>query len=143
MTTYLNPYLNFRGNAREAMEFYETVLGGELKLSTFKELGGASGPDDENLIMHAQLETTSGFMLMGSGVPPHMDYTLGVNNFSVSLSGDDEVELTDYWQKLLDGAEIGMPLSKAPWGDSFGMLSDKFGVTWLVNITGAPGAMPA
>jgi len=139
MTTYLNPYLNFRGNAREAMEFYETVLGGELKLSTFKELGGASGPDDENLIMHAQLETTSGFMLMGSDVPPHMDYTLGVNNFSVSLSGDDEAELIGYWQKLLDGAEIGMPLSKAPWGDSFGMLSDKFGVTWLVNITGAPG----
>jgi len=140
MTTYLNPYLNFRGTARAAMEFYETVLGGELKLSTFKELGGSSGPEDEDLIMHAELETTAGFKLMGSDVPPHMEYATGTNSFSVSLSGDDEAELTGYWQKLLDGAEVGMPLSKASWGDSFGMLHDKFGVSWLVNISGAPAS---
>ena len=143
MTTYLNPYLNFRGTARAAMEFYEAVLGGELKISTFKELGGSSGPDDEDLIMHAQLETPTGLMLMGSDVPPHMEYSAGVNTFSVSLSGDDEAELTGYWQKLLDGADVGMPLSKAPWGDSFGMLHDKFGVSWLVNITGSSADMPS
>jgi PhnB protein len=64
-----------------------------------------------------------------------MDFTRGVNGSSVSLSGDDEAELTGYWQKLTDGATVSQPLEKAPWGDSFGMLTDKFGITWLVNIT--------
>jgi PhnB protein len=136
MATMLNPYLNFRGDARDAMEFYHSVLGGELKISTFTELGGASGPEDADLIMHAELHTTAGFLLMGSDVPPKMEYTAGANNFSVSLSGDDEAELTGYWEKLSEGAEIGMPLSRAPWGDSFGMLHDRFGVSWLVNISG-------
>ena len=143
MATTLNPYLNFRGNAREAAEFYHSVLGGELKMSTFKELGGSSGPADENLIMHSELTGATGLAIMCSDVPDHMTFARGDHDFSVSLSGDDDAELTGYWQKLLDGATDVLPLSKAPWGDSFGMLTDKFGVTWLVNISGAPADMPA
>ena len=139
MTTILNPYLNFRGNAREVAEFYHSVLGGELTISTFKELGGSSGPADDDLIMHSQIVGATGLVIMCSDVPEHMTYAVGDHDFSVSLSGDDEVELTGYWDKLADGATIEQPLTKAPWGDTFGMLRDKFGVSWLINIS-APAA---
>jgi len=132
----LNPDINFRDNAREAMDFYKSVLGGELTISTFKEGGASSGPADENLIMHSQLETPAGFTLMASDTPAHMEFK-GAGNISVSLSGTDEAALAGYWNKLKDGASILQPLEKAPWGDSFGMLADKFGVVWLVNISGA------
>jgi len=139
MTTTLNPYLNFRGMARDAMTFYQSVLGGELTVSSFDEFGAPVGEGEGNLVMHSQLGTPAGFLLMASDVPSHMDYTRGVNDSSVSLSGDDEAELTGYWQKLTDGATVSQPLEKAPWGDSFGMLTDKFGIVWLVNIS-APAA---
>jgi PhnB protein len=133
-TQTLNPYLSFRDNARQAMEFYKSVFGGELSMNTFGEFGQATThPGAENLIMHSFLESPSGFKLMGSDTPPDMDYK-GAGNITVSLSGDDEAALTGYWDKLKDGASIGMPLEKAPWGDSFGMLTDKFGIAWMVNI---------
>lgn len=136
-TQTLNPYLSFRDTARPAMEFYKSVFGGELTASTFGEFGQSEGhPGSENLIMHAQLETPSGFTLMGSDTPPDME-SRGAGNITVSLSGDDEAALSGYWTKLADGASVTMPLNKAPWGDSFGMLTDKFGIAWMVNITGA------
>jgi len=140
MTTTLNPYLNFRGTARDAMTFYQTALGGELTVSSFDDFGAQVGEGEGGLVMHSQLSTPSGFLLMASDVPSHMDYTRGVNDYSVSLSGDDDAELTGYWQKLSEGATISQPLEKAPWGDSFGMLTDKFGIVWLVNISGAAAA---
>ncbi len=132
----LNPYINFKDNAREAMGFYKSVFGGELTMSTFGEFGSSSGPADEKLIMHSQLETPAGFTLMASDTPAHMEFK-GGGNISVSLSGTDEAALSGYWTKLSDGASIMQPLEKAPWGDSFGMLTDRYGVAWLVNITGA------
>ncbi|OJX53838.1 VOC family protein [Devosia sp. 66-22] len=134
MAQTLNPYLNFRNNAREAMEFYKSVFGGELSMNTFGEFGQSSDhPGSENLIMHAFLESPSGFKLMGADTPPEMGYK-GAGNITVSLSGDDEAALTGYWDKLKDGASITLPLAKAPWGDSFGMLTDRFGIAWMVNI---------
>ena len=136
MASRLNPYVNFKGNARQAMEFYKTVFGGELTTSTFGEGGASVNPDEKDLIMHAQLVVPNGYWLMASDTPAHMDYKPG-SNHSISLSGDDEATLTDYWKKLSDGASILQPLEKAPWGDS-GMLLDKFGVSWLVNISAKP-----
>jgi PhnB protein len=135
MSMSLAPYLNFRGNAREAMEFYQQVLGGELTASSFADFGMPVGPGEDALIMHSQLITSAGFTLMGSDVPSHMEFETGTNNFSVSLSGDDDEQLTGYWEKLSHGATIMTPLDTAPWGDSFGMLTDKFGVAWIVNIS--------
>ena len=135
MSMSLAPYLNFRGNAREAMEFYQQVLGGELTTSSFADLGMPVGPGEDALIMHSQLITSAEFALMGSDVPSHMEFATGTNNFSVSLSGHDEEQLTGYWVKLSHGADITIPLGTAPWGDSFGMLKDKFGVAWIVNIS--------
>jgi PhnB protein len=136
MTTTLNPYLTFRGDARAAMEFYQSVLGGELVLNTFGEVGMPVAEGEQDQVMHSQLETPSGFTLMGSDTPSHMDYTPG-SALSISLSGDDEAELRGYWKSLNDGATVVAPLEKAPWGDTFGMLADKFGVMWLVNIAGS------
>lgn len=134
----MNPYLNFRGQARDALEFYHSVFGGELTVSSFAELGMDDVPEAERgLVMHGQLETPAGFTLMASDVPSHMDYVAGTNQFSISLSGSsgDDAELRGYWQKLGEGATIVEPLATAPWGASFGMLTDRFGIAWLVNIS--------
>ena len=136
MTTHLNPYLGFRDNAREAMEFYQSVFGGELTMSTFAEYQASEDPAEQDLIMHGQLKTDKGFTLMGADTPSTMEFQPGTN-FSVSLSGDDDTELRGYWDKLSEGGTVLEPLVKAPWGDSFGMCTDKFGVKWLVNISGA------
>src|SRR5689334_11008361 len=128
MTVTLNPYLSFRGTARDAMEFYHSVFGGELNVSTFEELGGEVQPEEKSLVMHAQLTAPNGITLMGSDVPQHMDYLGGTNAYSVSLSGDDDAVLRGYWEKLTEGGEIQEPLVVAPWGDAFGMLIDRYGV---------------
>ena len=138
MATRLNPYLAFRGNAREAMDFYHSVFGGALESNTFAEFQASEDPDEKDKIMHSMLTAESGFVLMAADTPNSMEYKPG-NNFSVSLSGEDEAELRGYWDKLSDGATVTAPLEPAPWGDIFGMCTDKFGVNWLVNISRTPG----
>ena len=137
MTSRLNPYLSFSDTARQAMEFYRGVFGGDLVLSTFGEAGGAEGPDADK-IMHGQLETPSGYTIMASDTPEGMAHNPGTN-VALSLSGDDGDELRGYFAKLAEGGTVTMPLEKQMWGDEFGMLTDEFGVTWMVNIT-APTA---
>jgi PhnB protein len=137
MTVRLNPYINFRGNAREAMTFYHGVLGGDLRMNTFEEFGAAEAPSERNLIMHAQLEGEDGLWLMGSDVPERMPFVPGTNTSAISLSGDDEARLSGYFETLSDGGEVLQPLTKAQWGDAFGMLRDQFGLTWMVNIAAA------
>ncbi|MHA7140700.1 VOC family protein [Arthrobacter sp. Sr33] len=136
MATRLNPYLNFKGNAREAMTFYQSVFAGELTMSTFDEFQAAQDPADAEKIMHGQLETEGGLMLMGADIPAGMEYTEG-DTFSVSLSGEDEEELRGYWDKLSGSGTVTVPMERAPWGDSFGMCKDRYGVAWLVNINGS------
>jgi PhnB protein len=136
MGTLLNPYLNFRDNAREAMDFYQSVFGGELTRNTFADYHASEDPAEQDKIMHSQLVTESGLTLMAADTPNSMDYT-PATTFSISLSGDDDAELRGYWAKLSDGGTITMPLNAAPWGDTFGMCVDKFGVSWWVNISGA------
>ncbi|MGW5672413.1 VOC family protein [Micromonospora sp. NPDC003776] len=137
MASRLNPYLSFRDDARQAMEFYQQVFGGNLTLNTFGEFGNPD-PAVADKVMHAQLETDSGFTLMASDTPPEMAYNPG-NNISISLSGDDGDELRGYWQQLSDGGTVAVPLEKQMWGDEFGMCVDRFGIGWMVNIA-APQA---
>jgi PhnB protein len=133
MPSRLNPYLSFKDNTRTAMEFYRSVFGGELQVMPFGDM--AHDPSQKDMVMHAMLTAPNGFTLMGSDTPPEMARTVG-DNISVSLSGDDESELRGYWDKLAAGGNVTYPLAKAPWGDSFGMLKDKFGTPWMVNIAG-------
>lgn len=134
----LNPYITFKDNARTAMTFYQTVFGGKLTLTTFKEGGAPVEASEENNIMHAVLEADNGIVFMASDAPIHMEYKPGTN-ISLSLGGDNESELTEYWNKLSVGATIAQPLVKASWGDTFGMLTDQYGIFWMVNITGVQG----
>lgn len=133
MSTILNPYLGFRDNARQAMEFYQSVFGGELTLSTFGDFQASEDPAEQDKIMHGMLTTDSGLTLMGADTPNRMTYAPG-DNYSVSLSGDDEADLRRFWEGLAAEGTVSMPLEPSPWGDIFGMCTDKFGVSWLVNI---------
>ena len=140
MTAILNPYLSFRDTAREAMEFYQTVFGGELEISTFGEMPGipqGGDPAEADKVMHSMLRGDNGITLMGADTPNEMDLAPG-SAISVSLSGDDEALLRSWWDKLSDGAEITAAFEKAPWGDTFGMCVDRFGVHWMVNVAGEP-----
>ncbi|MDV7087903.1 VOC family protein [Rhodococcus opacus] len=137
MTSRLNPYISFDGNARQAMEFYKEVFGGTLALNTFGEYGAPEG-EGADKIMHAMLETDNGYTLMGADTPPGMEHNPGTN-IAVSLSGDDGDELRGYWAKLADGGSVSVPLEKQMWGDEFGSCTDKFGISWMVNIAGTPG----
>ncbi|MEO3744391.1 VOC family protein [Plantactinospora sp. B5E13] len=137
MPTRLNPYLSFDGNARQAMEFYQRVFGGSLRITTFGEFG-AEGTVEPDKIMHAMLETDSGFTLMGSDTPPEMSHRPG-DTITVSLSGDDGDELRGYWRELADDGVVSVPLERQMWGDEFGACVDRFGVPWMVNIS-QPGS---
>ncbi|MFJ1707494.1 VOC family protein [Kitasatospora sp. NPDC088346] len=134
MSSRLNPYISFLGNAREAMEFYKSVFGGTLTVNTFGDFGAKDAGEAADKIMHSMLETERGFTLMAADNPPEMPYTEG-NNISLSVSGDDEAELRGYWDRLGDGGTVSVPLGKQMWGDVFGMCTDRFGIVWLVNIS--------
>ena len=134
MHTKLNPYLSFKSNARQAMEFYKSIFGGKLQMSTFKEYHASQTPDEDDLIMHAELNAGDGLLFMASDTPARMEFHPGTN-MSMSLTGENEEELKSFFQKLSAGGKVGMPLEKAMWGDMFGMCTDKFGVGWMVNIT--------
>ncbi|WP_405810517.1 VOC family protein [Streptomyces sp. NBC_00210] len=134
MTSRLNPYIAFDGDARQAMEFYKGIFGGTLTVNTFGDFGREEAGDAADKIMHSMLETDSGFTLMAADTPPGMEYKPG-NNISVSLSGDDVNELRGYWDELSGDGTVSVPLEKQMWGDVFGMCTDRFGITWLVNIS--------
>ncbi|WP_273653121.1 VOC family protein [Cellulomonas fimi] len=135
MAVTLNPYLNFRTGTREVMEFYRSVFGGELNVSTFADFGAAQDPSEADLVMHSQL-TTPDLTLMAADVPSRMELASG-STISVSLSGDDDAKLRGWYDALAEGGTVLEPLTVAPWGDAFGMVVDKFGTTWLVNIAGS------
>jgi PhnB protein len=135
MASRLNPYVNFDGNTREAMEFYKDVFGGDLHVNTFGEYGMQGADADK--IMHSQLETPSGFTLMAADTPAGMQRTAG-DTITISLSGTDGDELRRYWEKLSAGGQVTMPFEKQMWGDEFGMCIDRYGVPWMVDVVVAP-----
>jgi PhnB protein len=133
----LNPYISFDGDAREALTFYQRVLGGNLALTTFGEYGAKDAPNADK-IMHGLLETDKGFTLMGADNPPDVPHRPG-NNITISLSGNDGDDLRGYWQQLSEGGTVSVPLEKQMWGDEFGMCVDQFGIGWMVNISQPQG----
>ena len=139
----LNPYVSFDGNAREALSFYHSVLGGELEISTFADFADSGmpvSPEDRDKVMHGRLTAEGGMTLMAADTPAGMDYEGPVSGITLSLSGgaEDTDRLTDAFGKLSEGGEVGVPLDKAPWGDTFGMFTDRFGVAWMIDIGPEP-----
>jgi len=132
MASRLNPYLNFNGNARQALEFYASVFGGTPSIMTFAEFGAKDSPDADR-VMHGMLETDAGYAIMASDVTSDMEHH-PVSGCTMSLSGDEADLLRGYWEKLSAGGTTTMPLQKQAWGDEFGMCTDGFGVPWMVDI---------
>lgn len=135
MKSLLNPYLSFRDNAREAMAFYQSIFGGRVQSMTFKDFHVSEDPGEDEKIMHSMLENESGLTFMAADTPNRMKFDPGAR-ISMALSGDDETELTAYFNGLASGGTINDPLTKSPWGDTFGSVTDKFGINWMVNIAG-------
>lgn len=132
MSTFLTPYISFNGEAREAMQFYQGVFGGTLTMDTFGDFGQAGTPIEDQ-IMHAQLNSADGFLLMASDTPPGLDRPSG-RTVTLTLHGDDEPRLRGYWEGLVEGGRVDMPLEQQMWGDVYGQCEDRFGIVWMFNI---------
>jgi PhnB protein len=131
MSSLLNPYIAFEGNAREALEFYRSVFGGELNINTFGEYGN-DGPDADK-VMHGHLETPQGYHLMAADVPTGEEHAKPGGNLTITISGDDP-QLRDFWAKLSEGGTVNMPFEKQMWGDEYGDCVDRFGVHWAIDL---------
>lgn len=146
MSIHLNPYLSFRGNAREALEFYHSVFGGELILNRYDSIPGMMGEGDEgSKIMHGQLDTPDGLTVMAADMPASMADQPGTPNVggSACIWGEDDDRIRALWDGLSVGADIQMPFEKAPWGDTFGDLRDRFGVSWMFSLADGDASSPA
>lgn len=135
MAVQLNPYLSFRDTARSAMEFYQSVFGGDLDVMTFADMHASDDPAEADKVMHSTLQTDAGLVLMAADTPNSMEVP-SMEGVQISLSGDDEPALRGYWEALSGDGDVIEPLEQAPWGDHFGMCTDNFGVLWMVNIAG-------
>ncbi|WP_327045816.1 VOC family protein [Microbispora sp. NBC_01189] len=127
-------HLNFRGDARAALEFYQSVFGGHLVVVTYKDAGNVQDPAEADQVMWGQVVAGNGFHVMAYDVPSGLPWDRGENSFFLSLRGETTEEITAYWEKLSDGATIARPLEPAQWAPLYGMLTDRFGVVWVVDV---------
>ncbi|MEV1082802.1 VOC family protein [Streptomyces sp. NPDC050211] len=127
-------HLNFRGDARAALTFYQSVFTGHMVMVTYKDAGNVKDPSEADQVMWGQVAADSGFRVMAYDVPSHLPWNRGENAFFVSLRGETAEEITVYWEKLSDGAKIVQSLEPAQWAPLYGMLTDRFGVTWVVDV---------
>jgi PhnB protein len=127
-------HINLRGTARQALEFYQSVFGGQLALVTYKDAGNVQHPSDADHIMWGQVDSDNGFRVMAYDVPVATPWSQGENAYFVSLRGDAAEEIAAQWKKLAEGSTIIRPLEKAQWSPLYGMLKDKFGVVWVLDV---------
>ncbi len=140
-TPQLSPYLHFNGNCEEAMNFYKSVLGGELEINRFSNFASPEMPvsnEQKDKVMHSVLKNDSLSFMASDGMPGR---TVNIGDgISISIGGTDETQLAGIFNGLSQGGAITMPLAKQVWGDLFGMLTDKFGIHWMINISAAPAS---
>ena len=134
MTVKTTTHLNFRGQARAALEFYHAAFGGQLAAITYKDAGAVQDPAEADQVMWGQVEAESGFRIMAYDVPSRLGWSPGEIPFFVSLRSTDADELTSLWGKLASGAAVIQPIGPAGWSPLYGMLKDRFGVTWVVDL---------
>jgi PhnB protein len=127
-------HVNLRGDARQALEFYQSVFGGQLALVTYRDAGNVQDPADADHIMWGQVDASNGFRVMAYDVPAAMPWNPGDNAYFVSLRGDTAEEIAAHWTKLAVGATILRPIEPSPWSPLYGMLKDRFGVTWVLDV---------
>jgi len=135
MTVRLNPYLHFDTSARAALEFYQSVLGGSLEIMTFGDMGSTGPVPPPEGVMHGQLTTDDGMVLMASDGDPERPAEAG-GQVSVSISGDEPGRIEGWFTALAEGGVVDVPFEKQMWGDHFGQVTDRFGIRWLLNSAG-------
>ncbi|MEU4842957.1 VOC family protein [Nocardia testacea] len=135
MSLTTTTHLNFRGEARAALEFYQSVFGGHLAAITYNDAGAVGNESDADQIMWGQVQAGNGFRVMAYDVPAPTAYTPGENAFFVSVRGETAEEVSGYWEKLAAGATVVVPLAPASWAPVYGMLRDRFGVVWVLDVT--------
>ena len=150
MTITTTTHLNFRGTARQALEFYRSVFGGEVTLATYADFGMPAELPGADKIVFGQISSPAGIRLMAYDVPGQDDpdatatagstrrengVTITDRTFFQSLQAESLDELTPYWDGLAEGAEIVEPLAASAWTPGFGMLTDRFGVTWVLDAS--------
>lgn len=133
MTIQTTPHLNFRGNARAALELYRSVFGGDLVIATHADTG-STDPATADHVAWGQVTADNGFRVMAFDVWPHLAWDPGTEAAYVSVRGDDAAELTRYWDGLAEGATIHQPLEASPWSPLYGKLTDRFGVIWVLDL---------
>ncbi|WP_430332586.1 VOC family protein [Rhodococcus sp. ACT016] len=133
MTVNVTPHLNFRGNAREALEFYQKVFCGELEIISYADMGNPT-PETADHVTWGQVAADNGFRIMAYDVYPNLPWSQGQDPFFVSVRGTDPEELQGFWDRLADGATIKQPLGPSQWAPLYGQLTDRFGVTWILDI---------
>jgi PhnB protein len=127
-------HINLRGDARAALEFYLSVFGGDLVAVTYQDAHSVTNPDEADQIMWGQVTSVDGFQIMVYDVPSSKPWNQGDDAFFVSVRGKDAAEITTYWERLTAHATIVAPLAPAGWAPLYGMLTDQFGVTWVLDV---------
>ncbi|MGV2984775.1 VOC family protein [Microbacterium sp. AGC85] len=137
MSITTTTHLNFRGDARAALEFYQGVFGGDLTAITYADAHSVTAPDEAQQIMWGQVASPEGFRVMAYDVPSHTPHDPGTIPVFVSVRGADADEITRYWERLVEGSDVIVPLAQAAWAPLYGMLKDRFGVTWVLDVEAA------
>ncbi|MFT7837890.1 VOC family protein [Saccharothrix sp. BKS2] len=135
MSVTTTTHLNFRGDARAALEFYRSVFGGDLAVVTYRDAGNVQEESEADQVMWGQVRAGNGFRVMAYDVPSRTGFDRGENSFFVSLRGEGVEEVTGYWRGLCDGATVVVPIGPAGWAPAYGMLRDRFGVVWVVDVS--------
>ncbi|TQS25009.1 VOC family protein [Microbispora sp. KK1-11] len=134
MSITTTTHLNFRGDARAALDFYHSVFGGSVVAVTYKDAGAVQDPDEADWVMWGQVTADNGFHVMAYDVPSQTPWHPGENAVFVSVRGDDTGEITALWDRLAVGATVVRPLEPAQWAPLYGMLKDRFGVVWVLDV---------
>ena len=127
-------HVNFRGNAREALEFYHSVFGGDLVIAPYGDVPAGQGAGQSDQVAWGQVEAPNGFRVMAYDVQDGRSWDPGEIPFYHALRGTDADEITGYWDALARGATIEEPLGPAVFSPLYGKLTDRFGVTWIIDV---------
>ncbi len=136
MTINTVTHLNFRGDARAALAFYHSVFGGNQMLISYADAHNVQEPSEADQVMWGQVAADNGFRIMAYDVPSTTPWHPGEIPFFVSVRGEDAAEITGYWNGLCKGSTIIRPLEPAAWATLYGMVKDRFGVTWVLDVVG-------
>ena len=134
MSVTTTTHLNFRGDARAALDHYRAVFGGRVTVVTYKDMGDVRNEDEADRVVWGEVTGDNGFHVMAYDVPSQLPWDQGSSPFFVSVRGDDTDEISALWQKLAEGSTVVQPLEPSQWAPLYGMLTDRFGVSWVLDV---------